>query len=146
MIRLFPSVAETLVLPMDSVEVTNRVRLAIINRSLRGTIDGNTFSIAPQQLRPHPFAPIVKGVIESSSRGCVVFLQYQLLPSVRATLWFWFFIVMGGSSLAVYQFGNWWFLGVGLLMSIFARWIALSNQRLHIVAVRKGLMSNLLDN
>jgi hypothetical protein len=143
MIRLFPSVTETLVLPMDSMEVANRVRRAIADGALNGNVTDNRFTIAPRQIRPHPFSPVVKGVIERSSRGTVVFLRYELLPSMRASLWFWFFVMMAGSTGAAYESGTWWFLGVGVMMSAVVRWIALSNQHLHIPAARKGLMMNL---
>lgn len=143
MISLFPSVTETLVLPVDSAEVASRLRSAISAGLLNGMIDGNRFLLRPRQIRPHPFAPALTGVIESSSRGSLVFLRYQLLPGMRASLLFWFFVVMAASMGAAYQSGNWWLLCVGAAMSLFARWIALSNQRLHIATVRNGLMEHL---
>lgn len=124
---------------MDSSEVANRIMKGIDAGALNGNVSGNTFTVGPRLVRPHPFTPVAKGTIERSSRGSVVFIRYELLRSMKATVLFWCSVVIGGSVAAALQSHSWWLVAVGVAMAAVARWIAVSNQRLHVDTVRKSL-------
>ena len=103
--NLFPSKQETLVLPYSS-----EVAMGLIRKNLRdvessleplypplfeGVISGESFSIHLILKRPQSFIPIVKGKIDATKRGCIIYCQYELFPMIKVFLVFWTCLTIG---------------------------------------------------
>jgi len=137
---LLPAFTETLVLPLDGDEVERRIDEGIQNRKFIGVVSGGTFSLSAYLIRPPQFQPVVRGRIERSSRGSMIFLRYELLPATRMLLIFVSVLLLLGAAGAVYT-------GVNALYALFAvgmvfvfRSVALTNIKLHRDPVRKNLL------
>lgn len=137
---IFPAVTETLVLPLDAADVAQRIGEGITKQKFNGVVNGAGFSLSACLIRPPQFSPIVLGRIESSSRGTVILVRYELMPATKALLVFVSVILVLiaiGAALA----------GARLYYSFFAvasifvfRSVALTNIRLHRDPVRQNLL------
>ena len=89
-----------MVLPIATDEVL--IKLARVTRPVslsvkkgetkylfNGTIARTGFTISRRVDYPNNYLPLVKGTFEDSSRGCILFLQYDLFFSSRMFLLFW---------------------------------------------------------
>lgn len=137
---IFPSLTETLVLPLAGDEVERRVGEGIENKRFLGVIEGTRFRLSPYVIRPPQFQPMIRGRIESSSRGCLVFLRYELMPATRLLLGFVSVGLVVGTGILAIQNSNLLYLVVSLVAIITMRAVALTNIRLHRDPVRKHLL------
>jgi len=146
-IYLLPTYHETLVLPIDTEEVFNRLQQTTSNELDKGRIiyfNGwvreDRFRISIRQRRPSNYIPVVSAEIESTSRGSIIFMRYQLLPAVRLFLTFWSLLVLLGSIFAGFQFSNIIYLlsGIGILAVIHL--IVWSNFKLQLKPTRELIL------
>ncbi|MEM6844828.1 MAG: hypothetical protein AAF632_21615 [Bacteroidota bacterium] len=93
---------ETLVLPYSGREVFERIRrvtrpiepylpLSVqeANFLFNGVVEANEFRLSRKITRPNSFLPLVIGRVAPTSKGCIVFLSYQLFSSTLLFIGFW---------------------------------------------------------
>jgi len=111
-IQLLPQKNETLIVAHDwdvVLERLSEVTTGQINyegtvpKKLAGWIKDDRFQLLIRQRRPNSFAPVVEGKIDPTSTGCLIFLQYRLMPMTRMYLVLWTIIAsISGIFLAIY--------------------------------------------
>ncbi|HEY5824994.1 MAG TPA: hypothetical protein VIT44_11540 [Cyclobacteriaceae bacterium] len=147
MIYLLPAYYETLVLPIDTEEVFNRLGQTTSNEVDRektiyfnGWVREDRFRISIRQRRPSNYIPVVIGEIESTSRGSIIFMRYQLLPAVRLFLTFWSLLILMGSIFVGFQYASivYLFSGIGILAVIHL--IVWSNFKLQLKPTRELIL------
>ena len=137
---LLPAFTETLVIPLDADEVRLRIDKGIEDRKFIGVITGVNFSLSAYLIRPPQFQPVIRGHIESSSRGTLIFLKYELLPATRMLIIFVSILLLVGAAGAVYTGVNLLYATLAVGMVFVFRFVALTNIRLHRDPVRKNLL------
>ena len=106
--RGWPTAQETLVSSLSAAEVTRRLRAATLASASRsavpptastvifnGQVTKNSFRLSQKIARPNNFLPFISGVIEPTSQGCLLFVQYRLFTMTAAFLVFWWVITLG---------------------------------------------------
>lgn len=97
---LVPHKNETLVAPITALQAISRLSLvtqpASLNESKEnpgilfiGHIGQSSFRISRKVNYPQNYLPIIKGRIEGSSRGCIIFIKYRLFFSSTLFFTFW---------------------------------------------------------
>ena len=97
---LIPYKSETLVLPFRAEQVVSTIRSVTQPISLtpekgndqilfNGTVHPDLFRISRKIDYPQNYLPLITGKIEASSRGCIVFVKYNLFFSSFMFLSFW---------------------------------------------------------
>ena len=112
MIALLPNANETLIVVHDWDEVLQRLGKITTSerlskqqpeKILAGWIKDDRFQLLIRQRRPNSFMPMVEGRIDPTSTGCLIFLQYRLMPVTRMYLVLWTIIAsVSGIFLAIY--------------------------------------------
>lgn len=111
MIALHPRKSKTLVLALTAEDVEDRVRNITApngDRSsppvpLMGWVKELDFQVTFKARRTNAFVPVAIGRIEPTSTGCILFLEYKLMPSTRSYLNFWNIIsVVSGVCTAIF--------------------------------------------
>ncbi len=111
--HLRPHYSETIVLAyaVDEVmrlfsEATERQKEPILEDKdvdkvyFNGKINPTNFLISRKIQNPENFLPLIKGRVEPTSHGAILFLEYRLFFSTRLFLGFWTLLtVLGGSLL-----------------------------------------------
>lgn len=139
MIRIIPNATRTLVTVLDKTEIyyrlqnvtTGRMRLQnrIIDKNilLVGSVRPDGFNLALKVPRPTTFLPTVRGKVESTKSGSLVFLQFRLFTVTSVYLIFWLlFILMAGVVIA-HQYRLPILLLSPLLLDAVIVWIAWAN-------------------
>jgi hypothetical protein len=142
-IEILPALAETLVLPISAADVEQRVKTGIEEHKFVGVVGRGKFSLSPYVFRPPQFQPIIKGSIEGSSRGSVVFLRYELYPATKLLIVLVSLILLASAVVSIV-------VGAKPLYTLFAfgmifliRGVAITNIRLHRDPVRRNLLDAL---
>lgn len=143
MIDLLPTLSETIVLSLRADEVVQKLRRGIEEGLFFGEVDNIHFRITAKIIRPTQFQPILKGVIESSSRGSIIMLKYSMLAATRIFLFCWTAIIVLTTAVATWKMGQVWYLGIGAFVLIVIWWIAKTNLRLQSVPARQALLNQL---
>ena len=113
----WPTEQETLVLPVSAGEAAHRLREATQSSDDRepssighsdfvfnGQVKKRSFRLSRKITRPNNFLPFITGQIESTSQGCLLFVQYRLFTMTTAFLVFWLIVTLGfGFFLARYE-------------------------------------------
>lgn len=97
---LIPHKNETLVLPITCEQVISRLSLLTQPASLtelsgdeeirfNGFVGTTNFQISRKLSYPQNYLPLIKGRIETSSRGCIIFLKYRLFFGSLMFFTFW---------------------------------------------------------
>jgi len=139
-IQLLPQKKETLIVAHDWDVVLQRlleVTTDEVNyagrtpKVLAGWIKDDRFQLLIRQRRMNSFMPVVDGKIDPTSTGCLIFLQYRLMPATRMYLILWTIITLAsGIFLAIYYLNILPGLAsVGIIALIHA--IAWANFRIH---------------
>ncbi|HZB13743.1 MAG TPA: hypothetical protein VE467_11965 [Chryseolinea sp.] len=115
MIELLPQKNETLIVAHDWDVVLERLSEVTADqlnyegkppKKLAGWIKDDRFQLLIRQRRPNSFAPVVEGKIDPTSAGCLIYLQYRLMPMTRMYLVLWTILAfISGIFLAIY-YGN----------------------------------------
>ena len=138
---IFPAITETLVLPLNAVEIEDRIREGIENKKFNGAIGNGSFSLSACLVRPPQFSPMVRGRIESSSRGSLIFIRYELMPATKTLLIFMTVVaVLVTVQLLVVSVRLSAYVFLPLALLIVFRSVALVNIRLHRDPVRQNLL------
>ncbi len=143
MTGLLPTLSETVVLSLSAEDVVSRLQLGVEQQIFYGVISKTHFSIHVRVIRPTQFQPVVKGDIETTSRGSILFLKYHLLPSTRLFLVLCALALLAAAGVLVYVHQNYLLACIGILLVVALRWVALSNLELQAAAARKTLMEKL---
>lgn len=143
MIGLLPSISETVVLSLSAEEVVARLHLGVEQQIFQGAISNTHFSLHVRVIRPTQFQPVVKGMLEATSRGSILFIEYHLLPSTRLYLIFCALALLVAAGFIAYFDRNLLLAGSALLLLVVLRWVAWSNLKLQAAAARKTFMAQL---
>jgi hypothetical protein len=110
--QILPQKNETLIVAHDWDVVLERLSAVTTDqvnyegrtlKILAGWIKDDRFQLLIRQRRPNSFMPLVEGKIEPTSTGCLIFLQYRLMPITRMYLVLWTIIALiSGAFLATY--------------------------------------------
>jgi hypothetical protein len=92
----WPHAHKTFVITLSAEEVAGRLAPVTVPRPagmggkiiFTGWVRTSRFRIMRYATRVNPFQPVVLGQLESTSRGCILVLQYQLLPVTQLLLIF----------------------------------------------------------
>lgn len=94
MISLLPSYHETIVIPRSQEEVYELISAASTNKPFlqldesrlffNGWVRRNRFRLSLRTQRLTHYSPLMIGKIETTSNGCILFLEYKLFPNIRA--------------------------------------------------------------
>jgi len=87
----WPHSRKTFVITMAAEDVVNSLRPVTVPREagingkimFTGWVQNDRFQIMRYATRINPFQPVAHGRLESPSRGCILVLQYHLLPITR---------------------------------------------------------------
>ncbi len=71
-----------------------------------GMIGQEGFRISKVITRGNTFLPLIKGEIESTPRGSIIFLRYRLFPGAIFFLAFWSLILIAFSAFYLFLIGN----------------------------------------
>ena len=137
---IFPSITETLVLPLEANEVEHRIGEGIENRKFIGVVARGRFSLSAYLVRPPQFQPMVRGRIESSSRGSLVFLRYELMPATKILLGFVSVLLLGFTIGAAIEKSAPFYPLSAIAMVFVFRAVAFTNIRIHRTPVRQNLL------
>jgi hypothetical protein len=149
-IYLLPTHHETLVLPIGVEEVIMRLSETTSNQVeperkiyFNGWVKEDRFRISIRQRRPSNYIPIVKGDIEYTSRGSIIFMTYRLLPAVRLFLIFWTLLILSGSIFIGFQYANIVYPLSGLAILALIHLIVWSNFKLQLKLTRELILETL---
>lgn len=149
MINLLPSHDETFVLPLNAEEVFTRLSkvtrndlAAVQDKSIlfSGWVKQDRFRISLKVNRPNNFLTLIKGRMESTSSGCLIFIDYQLFPTTRLFVSFWLFLSCLFSVAVGFQYSNFWYSLGGLAIAICIYLITWSNFNLQLTLARAELL------
>jgi hypothetical protein len=148
-ISLLPSHDETLVLPLSAKEVFTRLSkvtrsdlAAVQDKSIlfSGWIKQDRFRISMKVNRPNNFLTLIKGRMESTSSGCLIFIDYQLFPTTRLFVSFWLLLSCMFSIAVGFQYSSFWYSLGGLAIAIGIYLITWSNFNLQLTLARAELL------
>lgn len=148
MISLLPAHHETIVLPHPAESMNDIIAAATSNKPFRqsdesklffnGWVQENRFRLSLRGQRANHYLPLVIGHIESTSSGCILFIDYKLFPTTRLLLTLWTVLLTLGSIMASYQLKNMLYLGGGGAGILLLYAIAWSNFRLQLKPTREA--------
>jgi len=154
-INLLPSHDETLVLPFSAEEVFNRFSRVTSNdiASVRdktilfsGWVKEDRFRISLKINRPNNYIPLAKGKIESTSSGCIIFIDYQLFPTTKLFVTFWLLLTCLFAIAIGFQYSSYWYFLGGLAIAISIYLITRSNFQIQLKITRQALLRVLDSN
>lgn len=139
MIPILPNSSRTIVTILELSEVYDRLRSATTKQALTqnsisarkiafvGTIQPDRFTISLKVTRPNNFLPVVRGRLESTHSGCLIFMKLGLFPSTRTYLIFWLLFVLVAGLIVSRQYESPLLLAAPLLLDLIILWIAWAN-------------------
>lgn len=80
--------------------------------------------------RPNSFLPIVRGRIEATHSGCLIFMKAALFPSTRVYMVFWLLFVPAAGLIAMRQYDSFLPLIIAVVVDLAVLWIAWANFRI----------------
>ena len=100
--KVFPYYYETLVLPVSSNKVSqilmentsNHHDKENLHSKFIGHVESDNFRISERLNRPDNFIPLIRGTIENTSKGSIIFTSYNLLFSTALFVAFWSFVTL----------------------------------------------------
>jgi len=138
-IPILPNSSRTIVTILELSEVYDRLRSATTKQALTqnsisarkiafvGTIQPDRFTISLKVTRPNNFLPVVRGRLESTHSGCLIFMKLGLFPSTRTYLIFWLLFVLVAGLIVSRQYESHLLLAAPLLLDLIILWIAWTN-------------------
>jgi multidrug transporter EmrE-like cation transporter len=148
-ISLLPSQSETLVLPLSAKAVfakfssaTRNDLAALQDKSIvfSGWVKQDRFRVSVKINRPNNFLALIKGRIESTSSGSLVFLEYQLFPTTRLLVTFWLLFTLLFTAIVSFQFSSSYYLFSGLAVALGIYLITWSNFKIQRNIAREILL------
>lgn len=145
MISFLPSYHETLVLPTSADTVYGLLSTATSNQSpageailFTGWVKADRFRISMRMRRPNTYLPLVTGLIESTSSGCLLLMDYQLYPTTRLLITLWTIGISLAGIIIAFQSKNILFLLVSVSIIAAILFIVWSNFKLQLAPTRKA--------
>ena len=144
-----PSHDETLVLPLSADEmfrkfsnVTSNDLASAHDPSIlfSGWVKEDRFRISLKVSRPNNFLALIKGRIESTSSGCLIFIDYQLFPTTKLFVSFWLLLTCLFSIAVGFRYSSFWYSLGGLAIAICIYLITWSNFNLQLNMARTELL------
>ena len=146
MVKLSPTYSEILVSPLPAEEVMKKalrvtkkvntsdpIDFATQERHLfNGSVSKNTFQLSLKTENADSFLPLIQGKVETTQKGCILFIDYNFFPSTVFFLGFWivaaFFMMLFFLTLQqdlklaalslVLGLGNYWFSSVHFMRKV----------------------------
>lgn len=148
---LLPHHYETFVLTQPAQTVVTKIasvstsRLLLQNQEgsqyvFTGWVREDRFRISMKVNRPNNYLPLVKGKIESTSSGSLLFLNYVLFPSTKMFLLSWNLFILLIGLIASYQYGNLIYGASAVSLVVLIFWIAWSNFKIQLKLTRQLLL------
>lgn len=109
------------------------------NLFFNGWVKEDRFRLSLRQRRANHYLPLVIGQIESTSSGCLLFLDYKLFPTTRLLLTLWTILLILGSVSVWFQTKNIWFLPGGFTFIATMHAIVWSNFKLQLKPTQEAL-------
>ena len=154
MIELYPTEKETIVVSHDWEAIIEKLSVLVnVPASpngapplLRGWVKDDEFEVTLRLRRQQPFMPLVYGLIDPTSKGCLLFLTYKLFPGTKFLISFWTIILpLIGAPLS-YEYRSIWIALGFLAFLVFIHVIARANFRLHVKTTQKVLHRIFYEN
>ncbi|HWA34456.1 MAG TPA: hypothetical protein VG737_10020 [Cyclobacteriaceae bacterium] len=155
MISLLPSHHETIVLPHSAETIFRKMYWATSdkpfmqpneqNLKFNGWVKEEKFRISVRVHRANNYLPLVIGEIESTSSGCILFIDYKLFPTTRMLLVLWTILLVLGALIFSYQTKNIIYLAGGLAVIALIHFVVWSNFNLQLDITRKALHKLLIE-
>ncbi len=154
----WPGKSEIVVSNLPGHEVFRRLHLAVKpadfqsfqNRSLghdpeevflfNGKVGETGFAISKVVQKPDNFLPLIKGKVEQSSTGSLVYITYSLFPSVKFFLGFWFILMLLFSMISYAQGEGLFTVFLPIIILIASFWVILSRFKSAYEKSRKELL------
>jgi len=124
--KFLPYYFETVVLPLDADEVAKVIvrntyiilkgERAETNKKFQGVISRRKFRISQKLNRPDNFLPTIRGKIEPTSKGCIIFTTYNLLFSTAVFVSFWTIVTLLLAILFLFQYQQSVYASISLLV------------------------------
>jgi type IV secretory pathway TrbL component len=142
--QLWPGKSEMVVSNLPSQEVFRRLHLAVKpadfqsyqNRALdytpediflfNGKVSDTGFAISQMVQKPDNFLPLIKGKVEHTSSGSLIYVKYVLFPSVKFFLGFWFMLMLLFSMISYVQGENMLTVFLPIILLVASFWVVLS--------------------
>lgn len=157
MIAILPQSSRTLVTILKPDDVYQRLSTATTNHLLMqnkvvsqrvafvGTVQPELFHISLKVTRPNSFIPLVKGRVEPTPSGCLIFMKSFLFPSTRTYLVFWLLFVLVAGIIVSRQYASPFALAAPLILDLIILWISWANFRMQLRLTMKVLDDVLND-
>lgn len=157
MIGILPQSSRTLVTILTPDEVYRRLAEAtsgnlIVQNKVRarkvkfvGTVQPELFRISLKVSRPNSFLPLVRGRVEPTPSGCLIFMKSFLFPSTRIYLAFWLLFVLVAGVIVGRQYESPFVLAVPLALDLAIVWISWANFKMQLRLTMKAL-DNILND
>lgn len=154
---LLPNYQETFVLTQTQEVVTGKIKNTTTSKTLlqnkesanykfTGWIKGDRFRISLKITRPNNYIPLTIGRIDSTSSGCLVFVNYTLFPITKMFLIFWSLFLIIAGIIASYQYQSVLYGGVSFLLLSIIHWITWSNFKIQLKTMRHALLEILTQS
>lgn len=153
MIGILPHSSRTIVTILTPDEVYQRLREATTrqtrmqnmvsarNVAFVGVVQPDKFSISRKIPRPNSFLPLVRGTLEPTQSGCLIFMKAFLFPSTRTYLLFWLLFILVAGVIVSRQYESPLVLAAPLLLDLVILWISWANFKMQL-----RLTMNALDD
>lgn len=110
-----------------------------------GSLEKNSFSISLVINRADSFLPLIKGEIESTPSGSILFLEYSLFPGSVFFLGFWTLLTVLLAFIFIFLVGNPYLAILSITLGIGNYWFAWSHFKRKI-KISQGIFLELLNN
>lgn len=97
-----------------------------------GSVQPGKFSISLKVSRPNSFLPLIKGTIEPTQSGCLLFMKASLFPSTRTYLIFWLLFILVAGVIVSGQYESPLVLAAPLLLDLAILWISWANFKMQL--------------
>jgi hypothetical protein len=150
-ISIYPNESETLVAALNRDEIFLRLTKGIstdevergIPKTLQGWVKDDRFEMTVRLRRQQLFFPLIRGRVESTSKGSLIFITYSLFPGTKLLLSFWTIILPLIALGITTQYKNYLIPVIFGLFVVVIHIVARANFRLHLATTR-AMLHNLL--
>lgn len=134
---------------LDSNTVLRRLKAATTDKLLTqneirdrkilftGYVLSDRFRVSLKITKPNNFLPLVKGTIESSSSGSIVFMTYSLFPSTKVFMIFWLLFSLVAGLLVTHQ-QSLYLVTIPIVIITLILWVAWANFRIQVRLTREA--------
>jgi len=154
----FPNHSEVLVSTLKKEEILKRLNLVTKSANFldyiadsnsvqvfNGSLEKNSFRISLVINRADSFLPLIKGEIESTPSGSILFLEYSLFPGSVFFLGFWTLLTIILALIFVLLVSNPYLAILSITLGIANYWFARSHFKRKI-KISQGIFLELLNN